>query len=82
MQKTLVGIIGGSGLYNMEALQDANEHHIDTPFGKPSDVVVTGNIDGVGVAFIARHGRGHRLIPQKCLIAPTFMPSNNWAQSI
>ena len=43
MQKILVGIIGGSGLYNMEALQNATEHHIDTPFGKPSDVVVTGS---------------------------------------
>ena len=65
MQKTLVGIIGGSGLYNMDSLQKATEHHIDTPFGKPSDVVVTGSIDGVGVAFIARHGRGHRLIPSE-----------------
>lgn len=63
MQKTYVGIIGGSGLYAMEALANAVEHHIDTPFGKPSDVVVTGEIEGVGVAFIARHGRGHRLIP-------------------
>lgn len=63
MQKTLIGVLGGSGLYNMEALKNATEHHIDTPFGKPSDVVVTGDIDGVGVAFIARHGRGHRLIP-------------------
>ncbi len=63
MQKTTVGIIGGSGLYNMDALQNATEHHIDTPFGKPSDAVVTGEIDGIGVAFIARHGRGHRLIP-------------------
>ena len=65
MQKTSVGIIGGSGLYNMQALHNATEHHIDTPFGKPSDVVVTGEIDGVGVAFIARHGKGHRLIPSE-----------------
>jgi 5'-methylthioadenosine phosphorylase len=65
MQKTLVGIIGGSGLYAMEALHNATEHHIDTPFGKPSDVLVTGDIDGVGVAFMARHGRGHRLIPSE-----------------
>ena len=62
---TLVGIIGGSGLYNMDALQNATEHQIDTPFGKPSDVVVTGDIDGTGVAFIARHGRGHKLIPSE-----------------
>ncbi len=65
MQKTSVGIIGGSGLYNMQALHNATEHHIETPFGKPSDVVVTGEIDGVGVAFIARHGKGHRLIPSE-----------------
>ncbi len=63
MQKTLVGVIGGSGLYSMDALRNPTEHVIDTPFGKPSDVVVTGDIDGAGVAFIARHGRGHRLIP-------------------
>jgi 5'-methylthioadenosine phosphorylase len=63
MHKTSIGIIGGSGLYSMQALQNVTEHHIDTPFGKPSDAVVTGEIDGVGVAFIARHARGHRLIP-------------------
>ncbi len=64
-QQVLVGIIGGSGLYNMDALQNASEHPMDTPYGKPSDPVVTGDIDGVGVAFIARHGRGHRLIPSE-----------------
>jgi 5'-methylthioadenosine phosphorylase len=63
MQKTHIGVIGGSGLYSMEALQNATEHHVDTPFGKPSDAIVTGEIDGVGVVFLARHGRGHRLIP-------------------
>ena len=47
----------------MQALENATEHAIDTPFGRPSDVVVPGEIEGVGVAFIARHGRGHRLIP-------------------
>lgn len=65
MQKTLIGIIGGSGLYNMDALQNATEHAMDTPFGKPSDVVVTGQVDGINVAFLARHGRGHRLIPSE-----------------
>ncbi len=63
MQSTHIGVIGGSGLYSMESLQNATEHHVDTPFGKPSDVLVTGEIDGVGVVFLARHGRGHRLIP-------------------
>ena len=65
MQKTLVGVMGGSGLYAMEALANATEHQIETPFGKPSDVIVTGQVAGVEVAFLARHGRGHRLIPSE-----------------
>ena len=65
MQKIMVGVIGGSGLYAMEALTNATEHQIDTPFGKPSDVIVTGQVNGVGVAVLARHGRGHRLIPSE-----------------
>jgi 5'-methylthioadenosine phosphorylase len=65
MQKTLIGVLGGSGLYNMEALKNATEQDIDTPFGKPSDVIVTGQIEGINVAFLARHGRGHRLIPSE-----------------
>lgn len=58
-----IGVIGGSGLYRMKALQDVEEHDIDTPFGKPSDKVVTGTIAGQKVAFIPRHGRGHVLNP-------------------
>lgn len=65
MQKALIGVIGGSGLYYMDALQDAQEHALDTPYGQPSDVVVTGHVHGVPVAFLARHGRGHRLIPSE-----------------
>lgn len=65
MQKALVGVIGGSGLYHMEALQDTQEHDLDTPFGKPSDLLVTGQLHGVAVAFLARHGRGHKLIPSE-----------------
>ena len=61
----LVGIIGGSGLYQMDALQDAQEHAVDTPFGAPSDVIVTGKVFGVPVAFIPRHARGHRLSPSE-----------------
>ena len=63
MQQALVGVIGGSGLYQMDALENAQEQTIDTPFGAPSDVLVTGNVHGVRVAFLARHGRGHRLLP-------------------
>lgn len=65
MTRALIGVIGGSGLYHMEALQDAQEHHLETPYGKPSDAVVTGTVHGVPVAFLARHGRGHRLIPSE-----------------
>lgn len=65
MTQALVGIIGGSGLYQMDALQGALEHHLDTPFGAPSDVLVTGTLHGVAVAFVARHGRGHRMLPSE-----------------
>ncbi|HEX6177790.1 MAG TPA: S-methyl-5'-thioadenosine phosphorylase [Thermoanaerobaculia bacterium] len=58
-----VGIIGGSGLYAMEGLRVLFERRIDTPFGEPSDSYVLGELDGVRVAFLARHGRGHRLTP-------------------
>ena len=63
MKQSLVGIMGGSGLYQMDALQDAQEHVMCTPFGAPSDVLVTGRMHGVSVAFLARHARGHRLLP-------------------
>lgn len=65
MQTIRIGVIGGSGLYQMDALQDVQEHDIDTPFGKPSERVVTGQVDGIAVAFLARHGRGHRLTPSE-----------------
>lgn len=65
MQQALIGVIGGSGLYAMEALQHANTHRLDTPYGAPSDAIVTGLVHGVPVAFLARHGRGHRLIPSE-----------------
>ncbi len=57
------GVMGGSGVYNIEALTDVQELVLDTPFGKPSDAYVTGTLDGVRVAFLARHGRGHRVTP-------------------
>ncbi len=65
MNKPLIGVLGGSGLYQMDALTDVQEHVVDTPFGQPSDVVVTGQVAGTAVAFLARHGRGHRLIPSE-----------------
>ncbi len=63
MVQVLVGVIGGSGLYQMAALQDVRELKVDTPFGKPSDDLVVGTLEGVPVAFLARHGRHHHLLP-------------------
>jgi 5'-methylthioadenosine phosphorylase len=60
-----VGIIGGSGVYQMEGLTLLYERTIETPFGAPSDPFVIGEIDGIGVAFLSRHGRGHRLQPSE-----------------
>jgi 5'-methylthioadenosine phosphorylase len=63
MAAALVGIIGGSGLYQMEGLSHVVEQQVDTPFGAASDAVVTGQLHGAPVAFIARHGRDHRFLP-------------------
>jgi 5'-methylthioadenosine phosphorylase len=60
-----IGIIGGSGLYQMEALTDIEEVWVETPFGNPSDAVLLGTLDGTRVAFLARHGRGHTLMPSE-----------------
>ncbi len=60
-----IGIIGGSGLYQMEALTDVQEVELTTPFGDPSDALIVGKIDGVPVAFLARHGRNHTLTPSE-----------------
>lgn len=65
MPEARIGIIGGTGLYQMEGLRDAEEVFPDTPFGKPSDAILTGTLDGVGVAFLPRHGRGHRFSPSE-----------------
>ena len=58
-----IGIIGGSGLYNMPGLTNRREETVDTPWGAPSDAFVVGNLGGRRVAFLARHGRGHRIMP-------------------
>ena len=60
-----IGIIGGSGLYRMAALRDAREEAVETPFGVPSDRYLVGSIDGIQAVFLARHGRGHRLLPSE-----------------
>jgi 5'-methylthioadenosine phosphorylase len=63
MPQAKLGVIGGSGLYQMEGLTNVREIEMDTPFGKPSDIITVGEIDGTGVAFLPRHGRGHRISP-------------------
>lgn len=65
MVKAKIGIIGGSGLYQMDALKNIEEISIETPFGSPSDAIISGNLDGTTVAFIARHGRNHHLLPSE-----------------
>jgi 5'-methylthioadenosine phosphorylase len=60
-----IGIIGGSGLYNMDGLTDVTEQRIETPFGDPSEVFVLGTLEGRKVAFLARHGKGHRILPSE-----------------
>ncbi len=65
MEKISLAVIGGSGLYNMAGLKDIEEHDLTTPFGKPSDPVVVGSLNGTRVAFLARHGKGHRLTPSE-----------------
>ncbi|MEM8602320.1 MAG: S-methyl-5'-thioadenosine phosphorylase [Cyanobacteria bacterium P01_H01_bin.121] len=65
MTQAVIGIIGGSGLYQMDALQDIQEVKVSTPFGEPSDALIVGMLEGVQVAFLARHGRGHRLLPSE-----------------
>jgi 5'-methylthioadenosine phosphorylase len=65
MSEITVGVIGGSGLYQMNELTDVEEITIKTPFGDPSDAYITGTLDGMKIAFLARHGRGHRIIPSE-----------------
>ena len=60
-----IGIIGGSGLYHMAGLTDIREVRVKTPFGDPSDVIAIGSLEGRRVAFLARHGRGHRISPSE-----------------
>src|SRR5436309_9605025 len=62
---TQIGIIGGSGLYDMAELTDREEHAMQTPFGEPSGPYVIGTLRGKRVAFLARHGVGHRLLPSE-----------------
>ena len=74
MSQAKIGVIGGTGLYRIEGMTDIEEVTIHTPFGDPSDVITIGKVSGVAMAFLPRHGRGHR-------ISPTEIPvrANLWA---
>lgn len=61
----VIGVIGGSGLYEMEGLSEVESVLLETPFGAPSDTYITGVLDGVRMVFLPRHGRGHRLLPSE-----------------
>jgi len=63
--KATIGVIGGSGIYAMGGLTDTREIRVKTPFGEPSDAIVLGTLEGKRVAFLARHGRGHRILPSE-----------------
>ncbi|MBC1240845.1 MULTISPECIES: S-methyl-5'-thioadenosine phosphorylase [Nostoc] len=65
MPQASIGIIGGSGLYKMDALKDVEEVQVETPFGSPSDALILGTLDETRVAFLARHGRNHTLLPSE-----------------
>jgi len=61
----VLGIIGGSGLYELEGLEKVAQREVETPFGAPSDAIVCGRLGDVGIAFLPRHGRGHRILPSE-----------------
>ena len=63
MTKTVLGIIGGSGIYQIEGLQNAHWRRIESPWGEPSDELLFGNLEGVEMVFLPRHGKGHRFLP-------------------
>jgi 5'-methylthioadenosine phosphorylase len=65
LAKAEIGIIGGSGLYNMDGLTEVHEEAVETPFGAPSEVFLLGKLEGRSVAFLARHGKGHRILPSE-----------------
>jgi len=80
--KTRIGIIGGSGVYDLPGLEDIEEVSIQTPFGEPSDQYILGTVHGQRVAFLARHGRGHLINPTRVNYRANIWDSNLWARSI
>src|SRR5579875_1371976 len=74
MAQAKIGVIGGSGLYHMAGMTDIEEVKVQTPFGVPSDVITVGKVNGVAMAFLPRHGRGHRISPSEIPVR-----ANIWA---
>ncbi|MEO9029267.1 MAG: MTAP family purine nucleoside phosphorylase, partial [Ktedonobacteraceae bacterium] len=74
MPQAKIGVIGGSGLYRMEGMTEVEDVEVETPFGKPSDVITVGKVEGVSMAFLPRHGRGHRISPSELPVR-----ANIWA---
>ncbi len=74
MPEAKLGVIGGSGLYEIDGLGDVEEVRVKTPFGDPSDAIVLGTLEGTRVAFLPRHGRGHRILPTELPVR-----ANIWA---
>ena len=72
MAEPRVGIIGGSGLYRMEGMTGIEKVKVNTPFGEPSEAIILGTLAGTRVAFLARHGEGHRITPVNCRRKPIF----------
>ena len=64
-ERAAIGVIGGSGLYQMEGVENPTEQRVETPFGDPSDAIIGGEINGRQIYFLPRHGRGHRLLPHE-----------------
>ena len=65
MSKRTIGVIGGSGIYDLEALTDVQEVSVETPFGNPSDSYITGCLGDARMVFLPRHGRGHKVLPHE-----------------
>lgn len=65
MKNPVIGVVGGSGLYEMEGLTEVREEKVETPFGDPSDLLITGRLGDAHLVFLPRHGRGHRLLPSE-----------------
>ena len=77
LQPIPIGIIGGSGLYGMEGLEEVEEVAVETPFGPPSDRLAVGRLSGKRVTFLARHGRGHRILPSELKLSGQHLRHEN-----